>query len=267
MRQGSWESHLSGQWRPFIESHQRADCSANRWAPTRQENDKNQHWTCLCSEKCLWNPTCVRSQHFSPPFPLLLLQLPLGQPHPTRSPFCLYFLTVYAVLHLPSARVRGQLSQQCLYCVAHMEKITTARQFSPWSYVNSFDGMSGLSPICDGMGAWGRVEGSGGTAAPLILTLCISNPFVNHVSRKLALIAVILTVMHPQNDTLTAQSHILDAYGAVTALGSPLIPVLLFEAEARVCLPERGALCHMTATTTNYRLSGLPKQSDTAAVC
>lgn len=164
---------------------------------------------------------------------------------------------------MPSARVRGQLSQQRLYCMAHMEKITTTGQFSPWSYVNSFDGMSGLSPICGGTGA----EGLGGSTAPLILTLCISNPFVNHVSRKLALIAVILTVMYPHNDTLTAQSHQLDAFGAVTAFRSPLIPVLLFEVEARVCLPEHGALCHMTATTTNYRLSRLAKQSDTAAVC
>lgn len=51
---------------------------------------------------------------------------------------------------MPSTRVRAQLSQQCFYCVAHMEKITATGQFSPWSYVNSFDGMSGLSPVCGG---------------------------------------------------------------------------------------------------------------------
>lgn len=111
---------------------------------------------CVCvEENFLWNPTCFPAQHFSLSFPLSLPISPC--PHsppsipPSRHPSCLYFLTVHAVLRMPSARVRGQLSQQRLYCVAHMEKITTTGQFSPWSYVNSFDGMSGLSPICGGM--------------------------------------------------------------------------------------------------------------------
>lgn len=65
-------------------------------------------------------------------------------------PLCFshFFPSLCAVLYMPSTRVRAQLSQQCFYCVAHMEKITVTGQFSPWSYVNSFDGMSGLSPVC-----------------------------------------------------------------------------------------------------------------------
>lgn len=102
---------------------------------------------------------------------------------------------------------------------------------------------------------WGHGGVQGGSTAALILTLCISNPFVNRVSRKLALIAVILTVMYPHNNMFAAQSHQLDAYGAVTVFRSPLIPVLLFEVQARVCLPEHSIPCHMTATTTNYSLS------------
>lgn len=86
--------------------------------------------------------------------PPLLASLISSFPPPTLSahvfPASLHVFSLAAVLYMPSARVRAQLSQQCFYCVAHMEKITATGQFSPWSYVNSFDGMSGLSPVCGG---------------------------------------------------------------------------------------------------------------------
>lgn len=74
-----------------------------------------------------------------------------------------------------------------------MEKITAVGQFSPWSYVNSFHGMSGLSPVCGGIGGF---EGF------LLLTLGISSPFVDHVNRKTAVTAVVLTVLYPHNNKL-----------------------------------------------------------------
>lgn len=97
---------------------------------------KNQQWV---HSPCAF-PLHSRSVHS---FPLA----------PPPHAILIFSPALCAVLYMPSARVRAQLSQQCFYCVAHMEKITATGQFSPWSYVNSFDGMSGLSPVCGGAAA------------------------------------------------------------------------------------------------------------------
>lgn len=102
-------------------------------------------WTYTHTHRHQQHHTCFPDHPFPPyTFPICL-RLPLASLH-----VLLISLALPAVLYMPSARVRAQLSQQCFYCVVHMEKITATGQFSPWSYVNSFDGMSGLSPVCGG---------------------------------------------------------------------------------------------------------------------
>lgn len=135
-------------------NHQRAYCSANYCTSQSQVNDKNQHWLCLCWGNIRRTPLSFSISSF------LFLSLCLSLYFPSPSLFssllltippCLYFLNINTVIYMYSTRVRGQLSQQRLCCVAHMEKLTAMGRFSPQSYVNSFDEKCGLSPECGGI--------------------------------------------------------------------------------------------------------------------
>lgn len=89
-------------------NHQRAYCSANYCTSQSQENDKNQHWTCLCWGNIRGTPLSFLISSFlflSFTFPLSPFFL-----SPSHHTSCLYFLTVNTVLYMSSARVRGQLS-------------------------------------------------------------------------------------------------------------------------------------------------------------
>lgn len=74
-----------------------------------QENDKNQHWMCLCWGNVRGTPLAFLISSFSLFLPFTFPIFPFFLP-PSHHPSCLYFLTVHAVLYMPSTRVRGQLS-------------------------------------------------------------------------------------------------------------------------------------------------------------
>lgn len=88
-------------------NHQRAYCSANYCSSQSQENDKNQHWMCLCWGNIRGTPVSFLISSFL----FLSFTFPLFPFFPSDSHHtsCLYFLTVNTVLYMSSARVRRQL--------------------------------------------------------------------------------------------------------------------------------------------------------------
>lgn len=187
---------------------------------------------CLC-----WGITMEpHSPHWSALFTLSLsLSLNLFY-----FPSCLYFLTVNTVLYMLSARVRGQLLEQCLYCVVHMEKLTAMGQFSPWSYVNSFDGMSGLSP------AWRGIVWSEGFHHYANSYRCISNPFVekvpsNRCSCRQKYIHTISVAVHQSSWSHCVQLKNQSKTHSVTAGRSVMQPGIQSECSAGFILDDPGA--------------------------
>lgn len=90
-------------------NHQRAYCSANYCTPQSQENDKNQHWMCLCWGNIRGTLLTFLVSNFSflsLSFFHLSSLFFLAPSHQTSR---LYFLTVNTELYMSSARVRGQL--------------------------------------------------------------------------------------------------------------------------------------------------------------